>query len=62
MLGKPAWEAGPEDVDRVVEILRANGCDTGQGFLFGEAMAAADVPALIGRRRPGAKTKSRIAA
>ena len=36
-------------------FLRANGCDTGQGFLFGKAVPADAVPALIASGLPGAQ-------
>ena len=44
------------------DFLRANGCDTGQGFLFGKAVPAAEVPALIAADRDGTKRKGRRAA
>jgi diguanylate cyclase (GGDEF)-like protein/PAS domain S-box-containing protein len=43
-------------------FLRANGCDTGQGFLFGEAVPAQLVPDLIGRGGPGVERRGSIAA
>jgi diguanylate cyclase (GGDEF)-like protein/PAS domain S-box-containing protein len=43
-------------------FLRANGCDTGQGYLFGKAVPAAQVPGLMEARRRGARPKGRIAA
>ena len=36
-------------------FLRANGCDTAQGFLFGKAVPAGAVPALIESGLPGAQ-------
>ena len=36
-------------------FLRANGCDTGQGYLFGQAVPAMQVPKLIAIRRRGAR-------
>ena len=38
-------------------FLRANGCDTGQGYLFGKAVPAAQVPGLIDARRRGVRPK-----
>jgi EAL domain-containing protein (putative c-di-GMP-specific phosphodiesterase class I) len=43
------------------DFLSANGCDTGQGFLFGKAVAADRIPALIEADRSG-KPKRRRAA
>ena len=34
---------------RQAAFLRANGCDTGQGFLFGRAMPAEAIPVLLER-------------
>ncbi|MBV9884090.1 MAG: EAL domain-containing protein [Sphingomonadaceae bacterium] len=36
-------------------FLRANGCDTGQGYLFGRAIPAAQVPALMKAAESGAE-------
>jgi diguanylate cyclase (GGDEF)-like protein len=41
---------GIEDAEQL-EYLKANGCAEGQGYLFGKALPAADIPALL-RRAP----------
>jgi diguanylate cyclase (GGDEF)-like protein/PAS domain S-box-containing protein len=43
-------------------FLRANGCDTGQGYLFGKAVPAAEVPGLIEARLRGVRPRGSIAA
>jgi len=50
------------ELDSQAAFLRANGCDTGQGFLFGEAVPARSVPKLIGARRESAGSRDRFAA
>jgi diguanylate cyclase (GGDEF)-like protein len=50
------------ELESQAAFLRANGCDTGQGFLFGEAVPAAQVPALMDARRALARSKRRFAA
>jgi EAL domain-containing protein (putative c-di-GMP-specific phosphodiesterase class I) len=42
---------GIEDAGQLA-LLKANGCAEGQGYLFGKAAPAADIPALLGRSRP----------
>jgi EAL domain-containing protein (putative c-di-GMP-specific phosphodiesterase class I) len=37
------------ETPRQLDRLRGLGCDYGQGYLFGRATTAADLPALIGR-------------
>jgi EAL domain-containing protein (putative c-di-GMP-specific phosphodiesterase class I) len=39
---------GVEDESQLA-CLKANGCADGQGYLFGKAIPAADIPALLGR-------------
>lgn len=42
---------GIEDAGQLA-LLKANGCAEGQGYLFGKATPAAEIPALLGRSRP----------
>jgi EAL domain-containing protein (putative c-di-GMP-specific phosphodiesterase class I) len=57
-------EVVAEGVERESQaaFLRANGCDTGQGFLFGEAVPAIQVPDLMDGRGTPARSKGRFAA
>jgi EAL domain-containing protein (putative c-di-GMP-specific phosphodiesterase class I) len=39
---------GIEDAEELA-CLKTNGCVEGQGYLFGKAIPAADIPALLNR-------------
>jgi diguanylate cyclase (GGDEF)-like protein len=47
-LGLSTTAEGIEDSDQLA-CLRGNGCREGQGYLFGKAVPASDVPRLLGR-------------
>ena len=50
------------ELESQAAFLRANGCDTGQGFLFGEAVPAMQVPDLMQAGRAAARLKRKVAA
>lgn len=50
-LGLTTTAEGIESPDQLAS-LRGHGCDQGQGYLFGRAIAAGDIPALLNRSPP----------
>jgi diguanylate cyclase (GGDEF)-like protein/PAS domain S-box-containing protein len=51
-LGIATVAEGVETAEQM-ELLRARGCDVGQGFLFGRAISAARIPRLLASWEPG---------
>jgi EAL domain-containing protein (putative c-di-GMP-specific phosphodiesterase class I) len=49
--GLTATAEGVEEPEQLA-YLKANGCTEGQGYLFGKAVPAADIPALLRSRAP----------
>jgi len=56
-LGLATTAEGIEDGDTIA-LLRASGCMEAQGYVFGKAMPARDLPALLGRETMGPEAET----
>jgi len=59
-LGLATTAEGIEDPGTIA-LLRESGCPQGQGYAFGKAMPARDIPALLGQAAPTAEPLARSA-